>query len=556
MMRLPSPAALPRVGLSQGERRKSEPLSLRERGRGEGGIWPALHRALQHVERAFDLAFGQRLNPWRHLGALCFWCFWIVAATGICVYAAFDTSVSGAYASVERITQNAWPLGGIARSLHRYASDALVVIVLAHLAREWIAGHARGFRWFSWLSGLPLLWLLYLSGIGGYWLVWDRLAQFSLIATAEWLDWLPFFGEPLVRNFIAGESVTDRFFSLLIFLHIGIPLLLLTGMWVHIQRISRPQTNPPQAIALGFLIALLVLAISRPALSGAPADLATAPAALDLDWLYLGIHPLLYAASAGALWVLIGGATVLLALLPWLPPLPRPLAARVDLANCNGCGRCFADCPYAAVTLQPRTDSKSLPRQAIVDADLCAGCGICAGACPSSTPFRSVEALVTGIDMPQQPIDALRLELERAIASLKGDTRIVVFGCDSGTDIGSLAASDTAALKLICTGMLPPSFVEYALRAGIDGVLVTGCRYGDCEFRLGNRWIEERLAAAREPHLRPAVPIERVRIAWAGPTDAEALSAELVRFRAALATLPIAAGAGHVRPKRAEVAHG
>jgi coenzyme F420-reducing hydrogenase delta subunit/ferredoxin len=515
-----------------------------------------LHGVLQRVEGVFDSAFGSRLNPWRHLGALSFWCFWIVAVTGIYVYAAFDTSVSGAYASVEGITQNVWPLGGIARSLHRYASDAFVVIVLAHLAREWIVGHSRGFRWFSWLSGVPLLWLLYLSGIGGYWLVWDRVAQFSLIATAEWLDWLPFFGEPLVRNFIAGESVTDRFFSLLIFLHIGIPLLLLTGMWVHIQRISRPQTNPPRAIAFGLLVALVVLAIARPALSDAPADLAIVPTSLDLDWLYLGVHPLLYASSAGMLWALVGGTTLLLALLPWLPPLPRPPAARVDLGNCNGCGRCFADCPYAAVTLQPRTDGKALPQQAVVDPDLCAGCGICAGACPSSTPFRSVEELATGIDMPQQPINALRLALERAIASLRGETKIVVFGCRSGADIASLATADTATLTLICGAMLPPSFVEYALRGGVDGVLITGCRYGDCDFRLGNRWTEERLAAEREPHLRPAVPVERVRIAWAGPTDGAALASEFRQFRTSLAALPVQAGAGHLRPKRAEVAHG
>ena len=548
--------ALARQPLPEGEAKQVSPSPAGRGAGGEGGFRPALQRALQHIEGAFDLAFGQRLNPWRHLGALSFWCFWIVAVTGIYVYAAFDTSVAGAYASVERITHNAWPLGGLARSLHRYASDAFVAIVLLHLAREWIVGHARGFRWFSWLSGVPLLWLLYLSGIGGYWLVWDRVAQFSLIATAEWLDWLPLFAEPLVRNFIAGESMTDRFFSLLIFLHIGVPLLLLTGMWVHIQRISRPRTNPPRAIALGLLVALFALGIARPALSDAPADLAIVPTSLDLDWMYLGIHPLLYASSAGSLWALVGGATLLLALLPWLPPLSRPLAARVDLENCNGCGRCFADCPYAAVTLQPRTDGKALPRQAVVDADLCAGCGICAGACPSSTPFRSVEELATGIDMPQQPIDALRLALERAIASLKGKTRIVVFGCGSGADIASLAAADTATLALICSGMLPPSFVEYALRAGVDGVLITGCRDGDCDFRLGNRWTEERVAAEREPHLRQAVPLERVRIAWAGPTDRETLASELERCRATLASLPVPASAGHVRPKRAEVAHG
>lgn len=31
-------------------------------------------------------------------------------------------------------------------------------------------------------------------------------------------------------------------------------------------------------------------------------------------------------------------------------------------------------------------------------------------------------------------------------------------------------------MSLICAGMLPPSFVEYALRGGADGVMVVGCR--------------------------------------------------------------------------------
>jgi hypothetical protein len=61
-------------------------------------------------------------------------------------------------------------------------------------------------------------------------------------------------------------------------------------------------------------------------------------------------------------------------------------------------------------------------------------------------------------------------------------------------------------LNLMCTGLLPPSFVEYALRSGADGVLVTGCREGSCAYRFGTRWTEERLTRQREPHLRPTVP--------------------------------------------------
>jgi coenzyme F420-reducing hydrogenase delta subunit len=169
--------------------------------------------------------------------------------------------------------------------------------------------------------------------------------------------------------------------------------------------------------------------------------------------------------------------------------------------------------------------------------ELCASCGICAGACPSSTPFRSVEALVTGIDMPQQPIGALREEMERKIAALAGPVKIAVFGCECAAQVRRLESLDTAVLNLMCTGLLPPSFVEYALRGGADGVLVTGCREGSCAYRFGTQWTEQRLAGAREPHLRQTVPAERLRLAWADGHEMSHLKATLEDFRKHLQTL-------------------
>ncbi len=509
-----------------------------------GPVRRALGATFITTERAFDGAFGQAANPWRHLGGIAYFLFWIVAVTGIWIYVGFDTGADGAYASVERLTSNAFPLGSLGRSLHRYASDAFVLIAFLHLGREWTLARYGHFRRFSWLTGVATLWLLFASGIGGFWLVWDRLAQYSLIATTEWLDALPGFDGALTRNFIAAESVSDRLFSLLIFLHIGLPLALLAAMWVHLQRLSRPETQPPKTLAWGTLAALTLLSIAWPVRSDVAADLAVAPSTLALDWFYLGVHAFADRTSPIALWIAVIGVTLLLVALPWCSRAaraPRPVAAVVDLANCNGCARCFADCPYGAVTMQSRTDAKHLPRQAVVDADLCAGCGICAGACPSSTPFRSIADLVTGIDMPQAPVGALRAALEAALARLSAASsspRIVVFGCRSdngGVDLAPFNDARTATLSLLCAAQLPPSFVEYALRAGADGVLVTGCRDGDCTFRLGNRWTAERLAGARAPRLRAAVPQGRVRVAWAARGDASRLDAALAAFRSDLA---------------------
>ncbi|HWC45120.1 MAG TPA: hydrogenase iron-sulfur subunit, partial [Casimicrobiaceae bacterium] len=171
------------------------------------------------------------------------------------------------------------------------------------------------------------------------------------------------------------------------------------------------------------------------------------------------------------------------------------------------------------------------------DPQLCAACGICAGACPSSTPFRSTQILRSGIDLPQHSIGAVRDELDVALASLRGTPALVVFGCDCSSSVGAVQGADTATMSLPCTGMLPPSFVEYALRAGADGVLVTGCREGDCAYRLGDRWTVERFAGRRAPHLRENVARERVRIAWSGRFDAPALRASIGRFREDLRTL-------------------
>lgn len=166
-----------------------------------------------------------------------------------------------------------------------------------------------------------------------------------------------------------------------------------------------------------------------------------------------------------------------------------------------------------------------------VNADLCAACGICAGACPSSTPFRSVSDLVTGIDMPQLTVSALRRRLQQGLAASPAERPIVVFGCDQGARVESLAEADVVPFSLICTGMLPPSFVDYALRDGAAGVLVTGCAEGACEFRLGQRWTAQRLQGRREPHLRASVPPERWAAAWAGAEDSQTLKTALQALR-------------------------
>jgi ferredoxin len=405
----------------------------------------------------------------KHLGALGYLLFWFLAASGIYLYVRFDTSASGAYASIGALE---WWFGGVLRSVHRYAADLFVVVTLAHLVREAWLGRFRAFRAFTWLSGVPLLVLVYASGIVGYWLVWDTRAQFSFEATMEWLGLAASPGEP-----------PDRLFSLFVFLHIGLPLALLAGMWIHVQRLGRPQTLPPRAWGWAMGAMLVALALARPASSQPPWDPGAAPTAVAVDWFYQFVHPLMYASSPRAVWTMALSLFALLAFMPYAGRPMRLVAAVVDPANCNGCARCAADCPYNAIRMENG--------KALVLAERCAACGICVGACPSATPFRSIRELVSGIELPDSRLQRLREQLKPG--------QELVFYCEKQPRRHGVA--------LRCLAMLPPAFVDFALRHGAREVRAVGCE--DCAYRLGMLLSDERFSRRRAPRLRATVRAEK-----------------------------------------------
>ena len=303
------------------------------------------------------------------------------------------------------------------------------------------------------------------------------------------------------------------------------------GLWFHIQRLPHARVWPPRPLAVGAVTMFVLLATFLPITSGPAANVAAVPTALQFDWLLLFLHPLVNATSGEAVWLLVGGTLLLLLALPFTPGALAQPVAKVDPAHCSGCRRCFDDCPYAAITMVRHPSGKAGMELALVDAARCASCGICAGACPSSTPFRSVERLVTGIDMPQLTVDALRQRMRAGLARAGATRPIVVFGCRHGPDVTALREPDVVAMELICAGQLPPSFVEYALRDGAAGVLMTGCAEGACEYRYGRALAQQRLSGHREPHLRASVPRELWAVAWADEKDGHAVATALQCLR-------------------------
>ena len=281
-----------------------------------------IHRVGQSVflrlESALNGIFGPALNPFYYLGAITYLMFWIIVVSGFYIYAFYATGVSEAFSSVEKITHQSWYLGGVMRSLHRYASDGMILFGVLHMLRNFCFDRYRNFRWFSWYTGILVLFLVYVAGINGYWLPWDKLAQFAAVATAEWLDVLPIFSVPMARNFLEHGSVNDRFFSLLSFIHIGVPLGAFAVLWVHTQRVPNAKTSTPRGLTVGLLLFLVALSLVKPALSQGHSDLDSTPFTLGLDWFFLWSYPLIYSWGPAKLWIVVGSIIGFLLLLPFL----------------------------------------------------------------------------------------------------------------------------------------------------------------------------------------------------------------------------------------------
>ncbi len=202
----------------------------------------------------------------------------------------------------------------------------------------------------------------------------------------------------------------------------------------------------------------------------------------------------------------------------------------------------------------PRTEAPGSGEGAVVDADLCAvrhlrrrlpvGDAVSLGRDAAGDRHRPAAAL---------PVDALRAEVDAAPAGALARRSPVRSSCSPANVVRG--ERPRSPVRTVCSSncpasrMLPPSFIEYGLRAGAAGVVVAACPEGDCEYRFGARWTDERIAGAREPRLRASVARDRARVAvlHAAREQRATLEEQITAFGARLAATAGASGAGNAR---------
>lgn len=467
-----------------------------------------------------DKVFTPKYNPFYYLGAIAIAFLTMIFISGVYLFIFYK--IATPYESVKYITEGQWHIGAVIRSIHRYASAGLVATGILHLLHIFFTDRYRQWRTIAWLSGIAVLGAIWFTGVVGYWLVWDERAQMIAQFTTEFLDHLPIFKGTLSLSFAKDQLVTGMFFFIALLVHLFVPVFLFFLLWVHVMRLSKPVLSPPRKMAYMIAGFVLLLSIVKPVVNLMPANSRKIIAITGIDWFYLFLFPVINSIPVWLTWVSIVVSLALLAAIPWLKRTKRASSAVIVQDKCTGCSQCFNDCPYDAIHIRPRTDGKPFELEAIVMSERCAGCGICVGSCSFD-----------GVILPDKTAANVLEEIKRVLGEIRNSKRpaILGLGCSYSVDIkGTDLEENVRYIKLPCVGMIHRSWIEHAFSSGADGVFVLGCQMNNCQYRFGNKWIDERFAYERSPRLNRGVDKSKIKVFWLAQAQKKALLEGLSRF--------------------------
>ncbi|KAJ6836040.1 uncharacterized protein M6B38_328870 [Iris pallida] len=151
----------------------------------------------------------------------------------------YRPTVTEAFSSVQYIMTEA-NFGWLIRSVHRWSTSMMVLMMIMHVFRVYLIGGFKNPRELTWFTGVVLGVLTASFGITGYSLPRDQIGCWAAKIMTGVPDAIPVIGSPLVgllhRSASVGQSTLTRFYSLHTFV---LPLLTTVFMLMHLPIIRK-----------------------------------------------------------------------------------------------------------------------------------------------------------------------------------------------------------------------------------------------------------------------------------------------------------------------------
>lgn len=202
------------------------------------------------------------------------------------------------------------------------------------------------------------------------------------------------------------------------------------------------------------------------------------------------------------------------------------------LQRCTQCKRCTEECPFGTLDEDAKGTPETHPLR-------CRRCGVCMGACPERiVSFKNYSVYMIG-----EMIKSIHVPEED-----EEKPRVIAFMCENDA-LPSLEIAASHRLKinpyvriipLRCLGSMNVVWIADALSAGIDGVLLIGCKHGDdyqCHFIKGSELANTRMANVQEKLKQLVLETERVQITELALNEWEKIPQVIDKFMEGIAAV-------------------
>ncbi|MCX5720048.1 MAG: hydrogenase iron-sulfur subunit [Nitrospirae bacterium] len=183
--------------------------------------------------------------------------------------------------------------------------------------------------------------------------------------------------------------------------------------------------------------------------------------------------------------------------------LIEPKYPVLDLTKCDKCKRCMEECPFLSYVF----DENGFPS---LDLTKCRQCGNCMGICP-----------LIAISLRNNTIKQIAAQVQAIKPSFisKEEPVILAFLCEndayhaaqSAVEYGLPVPPNVFFIKVPCAGSVNNALVADALAFGIDGVLIAGCKDGQCHYVKGNQLVKTRSGDLSDKLQKMMIDPQRVR---------------------------------------------
>jgi F420-non-reducing hydrogenase iron-sulfur subunit len=85
-------------------------------------------------------------------------------------------------------------------------------------------------------------------------------------------------------------------------------------------------------------------------------------------------------------------------------------------------------------------------------------------------------------------------------------------------------------IRVMCSGRVDPAFVLESLKRGADGVLISGCHFGECHYKSGNYKASRRIKLTKKFLEEMGINPDRVRFEFVSASEGNKFADLVIEF--------------------------